>query len=218
MFRDTGAGIEMQGKRFKTGISDFDDLLGGGIPEGRALLMCSEPGGEAEVFSLSYLSNGLASREVVLYVEFRTIPISSFLSGVKRMGILNPLFETDEPIFMTVTSVADMESIVDIAERSGIDRIVLAHPEVMALRTDPEWFNALERLLQYLRTSMMGIMILSSNNGCGPLEYLSDGKAGTSVTGEGRHSAVISHWPFTSRENLNRDLLEPKGGGWFEGS
>ncbi|MGA1822495.1 MAG: RAD55 family ATPase [Thermoplasmatota archaeon] len=218
MFRDTGTGIEMRGKRFETGISELDRMLGGGIPEGKVLLLCSEPDGETEILSLSYLCSGLRSHEVVLYVEFRTIPISSYLSGVRERGILDPLFETDEPIFMNVNGVSDMESLIEIVDRSGIDRIVLSHPEVMALRDDPEWFKSLERLLQYLRTNMMGIILLSSPDGCGSLDYLADGKMGITLTGDGRRSASVSHWPFTSKENLRRDLLEPEGGGWYEGS
>ncbi|ESQ87216.1 circadian clock protein KaiC [Asticcacaulis sp. AC460] len=52
----------------KTGIPEFDDILGGGLPPGRVYLLHGTPGSGKTTLSLQFLIEGVAQGEKVLYV------------------------------------------------------------------------------------------------------------------------------------------------------
>lgn len=60
--------------RVPTGIKGLDELLGGGFPEGRCILVVGSPGSGKTTFALQYLAHGAALGEAGLYVTMDEHP------------------------------------------------------------------------------------------------------------------------------------------------
>jgi len=63
-------------KRISTGIKGLDDMLGGGLPSGRCILVCGGPGSGKTILSVQFLYNGVTEyNETGLYVALGESPI-----------------------------------------------------------------------------------------------------------------------------------------------
>ncbi|UCF59147.1 MAG: ATPase [Candidatus Bathyarchaeota archaeon] len=63
-------------KRISTGIKGLDDMLGGGLPSGRCILVCGGPGSGKTILSIQFLYNGVTKyNETGLYVALGESPI-----------------------------------------------------------------------------------------------------------------------------------------------
>lgn len=70
-------GEEQEGKdvkRVKTGISGFDELLNGGIPEKRSILLSGPAGVGKTIFAMQFLVNGAREGEPGIYVTLEYTP------------------------------------------------------------------------------------------------------------------------------------------------
>ena len=83
--------------RVPTGIKGLDELLGGGFPEGRCILIVGSPGSGKTTFALQYLYHGAARGETGLYVTLDEHPehvkqnLGSYnwdLDGLEKKGKL----------------------------------------------------------------------------------------------------------------------------------
>ncbi len=61
-------------ERVPTGIKGLDELLGGGFPEGRCILVVGSPGSGKTTFAVQYLYNGAMKGETGLYVTLDEHP------------------------------------------------------------------------------------------------------------------------------------------------
>ncbi len=71
-------------KRISTGIKGLDDMLGGGLPSGRCILVCGGPGSGKTILSVQFLCNGVTEHnETGLYVALGESPthLKEDLSG-----------------------------------------------------------------------------------------------------------------------------------------
>ena len=62
------ARTKMAIERVTTGVPGLDQLIEGGIPKGRSVLVTGEPGTGKSIFSLQFLAEGLTRGEKVVYV------------------------------------------------------------------------------------------------------------------------------------------------------
>ncbi len=60
--------------RVPTGIKGLDELLGGGFPEGRCILIVGSPGSGKTTFAVQYLANGALHGDAGLYVTLDEHP------------------------------------------------------------------------------------------------------------------------------------------------
>lgn len=74
-------------KRIKTGISGFDKLIQGGIPQGFVVLVIGTPGTGKTLFSLEYLYNGAKKfKEKSMYITFEQ-SLSDVKDQAKGIGL-----------------------------------------------------------------------------------------------------------------------------------
>ncbi len=60
--------------RVPTGIKGLDELLGGGFPEGRCILVVGSPGSGKTTFAIQYLQHGAMLGETGLYISLDEHP------------------------------------------------------------------------------------------------------------------------------------------------
>jgi circadian clock protein KaiC len=60
--------------RLKTGIAEFDEMLGGGFLEGDAVMLAGGPGTGKTNLALEYLMAGIASGQPGIYLSFEELP------------------------------------------------------------------------------------------------------------------------------------------------
>ena len=68
-----------------TGIAGFDEITGGGLPEGRPTLVCGGPGCGKTLFALEFLVHGAASNESGVFVTFEETE-EDILKNVASLG------------------------------------------------------------------------------------------------------------------------------------
>ena len=64
-----GKGEKMEDVRITTGIDGLDDMLGGGIPEGHAVVVMGSFGTGKTTFALQFLSEGLRQGEKAIFIS-----------------------------------------------------------------------------------------------------------------------------------------------------
>src|SRR5512140_1596204 len=68
-----------------TGILGFDEITGGGLPEGRPTLICGGPGCGKTLFSLQFLINGVKHGETGVFVAFEETA-DDLVQNVRSLG------------------------------------------------------------------------------------------------------------------------------------
>jgi KaiC/GvpD/RAD55 family RecA-like ATPase len=101
----------------ETGIKGLDDLLGGGLPKGRCVLVVGGPGSGKTIFAMQYLMNGAKKDERGLYITLDERPdhvkanMTSFgwdLDKLESQGKILLLDAT--PLRRTGRTISDVES------------------------------------------------------------------------------------------------------------
>jgi len=58
-----------ESKRIVTGVTGLDEMLGGGVPSGKIVLLCGGPGTGKTIFSIQYMMSAIARGEPCVYVS-----------------------------------------------------------------------------------------------------------------------------------------------------
>src|ERR1041384_4025116 len=72
-----------------TGVDGFDELTGGGLPQGRPTLVCGGPGCGKTMFALQFLVHGAARGESGVFVSFEE-PQEALLKNAASLGYALP--------------------------------------------------------------------------------------------------------------------------------
>jgi len=144
-------------ERLETGIKGLDELLGGGFPRGKTILVVGSPGSGKTTFAMQYLYRGALLGEGGLYISMDEPPenvksdLSSFgwdLDGMEESGRLifvdaTPLkragegegeFEEGDYKVQELTFQSLVRTIRKIVEEEGISRIAVDPITPLALR------------------------------------------------------------------------------------
>src|SRR3954471_22720942 len=68
-----------------TGILGFDEITGGGLPQGRPTLICGGPGCGKTLFSLQFLINGARDSDPGVFVAFEETE-DDLIKNVRSLG------------------------------------------------------------------------------------------------------------------------------------
>jgi len=72
-------------RKVPTGIDGFDEITGGGLPEGRPTLVCGGPGCGKTLFGLAFLTHGAATGEPGVFVTFEETE-HDLMENVRSLG------------------------------------------------------------------------------------------------------------------------------------
>ncbi|MGA1820831.1 MAG: RAD55 family ATPase [Thermoplasmatota archaeon] len=196
------------------GIHDLDGLVGKGLRKGTVVNLTGPPGVGKTKISLSFLSEWLVSGETGLLVCFSSVPILNVLKRVRDVKRYAPLFETDEPVVMDLRDLDRVDILIGLIEDGGLHRLVLDHPEAMALRGSDKWFPMLEELLLTARSFGVTTLIVDYND-CSPGgigRYTSDGIVSIDSL-DGRIGARMIKWDLDP-SLVGREAREEVPGAW----
>jgi len=158
-----------------TGVKGFDDMLGGGLPLGRCILVCGGPGAGKTIFGIQFLYNGAVKHdETGLYVSLGESPIhlkedmSGFGWDIERLEKDGKLVIVDASPIRTIPGqvkigklsigkrdfkmLSLIESIKSRAQEIGAKRIVIDSISSLILQypDDSERRNAILDLFEAL--------------------------------------------------------------------
>jgi len=197
-------------KRLSTGVSGLDEILDGGLIQGRNVLMRGSPGSGKTIFGLHFLSAGIDAGESALYVNMGEP--QAYVEGTADAFGLN----TDQIQFHNLSptqeqfSERNSYSVFESAEveqpefisalREQIDDIdpdrVLLDPitEFRYLTSDERQFRSgILGLLDYLKEIDATVMLTSQAGGSvtdDDLQFLVDAVVSLEVTSESRSVSV----------------------------
>jgi circadian clock protein KaiC len=73
-------------KRIKIGVKGMDELLNGGLPKGRTIMVAGSCGTGKTIFAAQFISEGIRLREPCLYVTFEQAK-EKLIEDMKEIGI-----------------------------------------------------------------------------------------------------------------------------------
>jgi circadian clock protein KaiC len=170
----------IQTERVSTGIKGLDQILEGGFPKGRSILVTGDPGTGKTIFSLQFLIEGLARGEKGIYVAADEGPMDIIEQAASLGWDLEHYIEKKELAILNAATYlsslpgAAKEKHVDInkalADLSGFvnrleaKRLVLdpAGPFVLLRDSTSRIQDQTRLLIKLLRTTMQTTNILTS--------------------------------------------------------
>jgi KaiC/GvpD/RAD55 family RecA-like ATPase len=138
--------------KIKTNIKGFDNLLEGGFPKGRNILLSGTPGTGKTIFALQYLYNGAKDfNEKGLYVTFEE-GAEDLKKQAKLFGWDLEKLEKQSKIKILGISPGDIKEstardIVKIIERNKYERLVIDSLSALAINT-PNTFGAVTEITE----------------------------------------------------------------------
>jgi hypothetical protein len=185
------------------GIDYLDNAMEGGVPEGSVILLASGDRCCSDLISLSFLNEGIINGEIVLFAEFRTTPLHNLLKAASRHTPIASLIRTDEPVFLNLEGGGDLELLTELAESSGVSRLVLSHPEVLRFREGQLFFPLMEEVLKNLRILGITTLISSDLNEGSPFRFVSDVNLEVENAGDGKLKLNVLQWPCGGGDDLD---------------
>lgn len=167
-------------ERVPTGIQGLDQLIEGGLPKGRSVLVTGDPGTGKTIFALQFLMEGLRRGEKCIFVSADEGPIDVMEQSASLGWDLEPYVESKalailnagtylgslpgsgkERQFDVPKAVSDLASFVN---QIGAERMVLdpAGPFVLLRDTAIRIQDQTRLLIKLLRSSMKTTNILTS--------------------------------------------------------
>lgn len=117
--------------RVPTGIGGLDELLGGGIPKGRCVLVVGSPGSGKTTLAMQFLRNGSVREERGLFVTMDESPnqIKENLSGFR--WDLDKLEREGKLFFMDATPMRRVRTrTADYSEQTVLPTVAVIFPEL----------------------------------------------------------------------------------------
>ncbi|MGE5818210.1 MAG: RAD55 family ATPase [Deltaproteobacteria bacterium] len=167
-------------ERVTTGITGLDQVIEGGFPKGRSILLTGEPGTGKTIFGLQFLLEGLRRGEKGIYVAADEDPFDILEQAASLGWDLEKYTETQELAILNAgtylsslpgsskerhidvhKAIADLSGFVN---RLGAQRLVLdpAGPFVLLRDTTTRIQDQTRLLIKLLRSSMKTTNILTS--------------------------------------------------------
>jgi len=170
----------IQTERVPTGISGLDQLLEGGFPKGRSILVTGEPGTGKTIFGLQFLLDGLNRGERGIYVAADEGPLDILEQGASLGWNLEQYVEKKElailnaGTYLSASAGSGKEKQIDIQKAVGdlsgfvktldAKRIVFdpLGPFILLRDTAARIQDQTRLLIKLLRLSMQTTNILTS--------------------------------------------------------
>ena len=89
--------------RITTGIKKLDSLMQGGFPENSTILLRGSPGTGKSTLSQQFITSGLNSKQVGIYITLDTSP-DEIISNMKRFGQIDRFVSSSQIIFIDAYS------------------------------------------------------------------------------------------------------------------
>lgn len=183
--------------RVKTGVPGLDDLIGGGLVPGSAILVAGPTGSGKTLFCLQFLWHGLLKGEPGVYVTFEQSP-EEVKEDASMFGWNFDAYERKKIcriVFYDPLEIADTSKlVVDEVKRIGAKRLVIDSTSVFAMYVKDEFKvrEKIYKLVQSLKktgcTVLMTSEVTENSKGFSRYaveEFVADGVIGLYYTGVG---------------------------------
>jgi circadian clock protein KaiC len=117
-------------ERLSTGVPGLDEMMGGGIPAGDAVIVAGPTGSGKSTFGMSFAANGLRRGEAVVVAAFEEYP-TDYLSRLDTLGVDSDALVASGRLRITYLRPLDLsvdETLAEILARvreSGATRVVI---------------------------------------------------------------------------------------------
>ena len=146
-------------ERVKTGISGLDEMLNGGIPEGRHVALYGGPGSGKTSFGFEFLYRGAKMGEKGLYISLEEIPedlVENMKSTFPMLSDISTLIKENK-IEIVKPDKLDLEDVANLLEdritTTGIKRAVIDSATMIRLsfKSEVDYRQTLFEFLSLLR-------------------------------------------------------------------
>lgn len=153
----------MKDYKVETGITGFDQLVEGGFPKGKCILLSGTPGTGKTIFSLQYLYNGATKYgDKGLFVSFEenadNLRSQSMQFGwdLKRLEDEGSIVLMNIPIREITENTA--KEIIEYAQKNGINRLVIDSLSALSINIPSTHTKAVDITEMYSKRFIYGFM------------------------------------------------------------
>jgi KaiC/GvpD/RAD55 family RecA-like ATPase len=147
-------------ERTKTGIRGLDEMLGGGIPKDRSIVICGGPGTGKTSFCMEFLYRGAMEGEKGLFLTLEENAAHLLQDAFEVFSKLKRLDELIKSKTINVVQVKTISSIdlLNIIKKEvstrGVKRLVIDSSTILKIgyKTSGDFRRSLYSLLDYLST------------------------------------------------------------------
>ncbi|MBM3309762.1 MAG: hypothetical protein FJY77_05840 [Candidatus Altiarchaeales archaeon] len=168
--------------RVKTGINGFDELIGGGIPDGNIVLLSGAAGTGKSIFAFEFIYHGAKKfNDNGVYITLEEFP-ERFIANAKKLGFSDlDDFLAQKKMTIVKTEIFDIYKLVstieDLIDQYKAKRLVLDSLSVLSAFSDKPFIvrKAILDLASMLRRQNVTAIFPSG------VSTISDGHFGVSV-------------------------------------
>lgn len=203
----------------KSGVKDFDDVLGGGFLRGSVITLSGSTGSGKSTFGMQFLFEGAKNKEPGLYIAIEESRQAVFdhlrsyswdipkLEKNKQIVFLDyPLHEVDQ---LLTNSGAIQELIISF----GVKRVVIDSilPLALHFQTDDERKRNFIKFIDSLRKWGVTTLIISEDVPATTLDVLPDTKYGVETFSDGWVHIYYLYSPKEKQRTRAIEVLKMKG-------
>ena len=150
-------------KRVRTGINGFDELIEGGFPVGKCILLSGTPGTGKTIFSLQFMYNGaMLYGEKGLYVSFEEDK-NSLKSQAAKFGWDFTKLEQEDKVVMMNIPVREInentaKEIISYVKNNGISRLVIDSLSALSINIPTTHTNVVDITEIYIKRFIYGFI------------------------------------------------------------
>ena len=153
-------------KRVETGIKGLDDMLQGGIPEGRHVALCGGPGSGKTLFSMQYLYHGAKLDEPGLYVSLEETPEKLIKNVQAAFSDLDVISQVGQGLYVEKPSSFDLNTISSLIENyaktQNIKRLVIDSSTILRAKFK-EAYDYRETMYEFLDfLGMLNVTVITT--------------------------------------------------------
>ena len=173
-------------ERLSTGVPGLDEMMGGGIPAGDAVMLAGPTGGGKSTFATQFVADGGRTGAAAVIAVFEEFP-ERYLARAQALGVdLNAMVEagTLRVIYLRPLDLSVDETLAEIltaVEQLGASRVVIDSLSGFEIALAPafraDFRESLYRLVGALTTTGVTVLLTNEVAGAGP-------SADVSFTGE----------------------------------
>ena len=150
-------------KRVRTGIKGFDELIEGGFPVDKCILLSGTPGTGKTIFSLQFMYNGaMLYGEKGLYVSFEEDK-NSLKSQAAKFGWDFTKLEQEDKVVMMNIPVREInentaKEIISYVKNNGISRLVIDSLSALSINIPTTHTNVVDITEIYIKRFIYGFI------------------------------------------------------------
>ncbi|MEK6981781.1 MAG: ATPase domain-containing protein [Candidatus Micrarchaeota archaeon] len=203
----------------KSGVEDFDEILGGGLLKGSVITLSGSTGSGKSTFGMQFLVEGAKNKESGLYISIEEgrqavfDHLRSYSWDIAKFEKNKQIVFLDYPFHEVDQLLNNSGAIQELINSFGIKRVVIDSilPLALHFQTDDERKKNFIKFIDGLRKWGVTVLLISEDVPATTLDVLPDTKYGVETFSDGWIHIYYLYSPKEKQRTRAIEVLKMKG-------